>query len=326
MVRLLPRQNTSFSVQGLLEDGSAVTLQPASFAITHGITLGEPPLSRSIGVALADDRVQVYFNRGNPLPIRRTFVLHTAETVDPTMEGLAIKVPIVQGEFLRAHLCRLVGTLEIASSALKAPLPVGYEVELVLELDRGGQLRARARVASTDQIFDHVALLVTPLVSIEALADALTKLRSRAADLSRAAFQDRSGQTAARLSGAMTQLDDVERNIMAARGGDLDAGEQARRQISDFDAVLAGVEAEQAWPELKEKIDNEFARALSWVAAYGNETERTTLNSTYQACMRAFVARDADDVERQLSVIQRLGMAAYFRDPNAWESEFEYCA
>src|SRR5262249_21512079 len=166
MVRLLPRQNTSFSVQGLLEDGRAVTLQPASFAITHGITLGEPPLSRSIGVALADDRVQVYFNRGNPLPIRRPFVLHTAETVDPTMEGLAIKVPIVQGEFLRAHLCRLVGTLEIASSALKAPLPVGSEIELMLELDRGGQLRARARVAATDQIFDHVALLVTPLVSI----------------------------------------------------------------------------------------------------------------------------------------------------------------
>lgn len=326
MVRLLPRQNTSFAVHGLLDDGRAIALHPAQFSITHGMTLGEPPLSRSIGVALADDRVQVYFNRGNPLPIRRTFVLHTVETVDPAAEGHALKVPIVQGEFARAHLCRLVGTLEIASSALNAPLPAGSEVELMLELDRGGQLRARARVASTDQIFDQVALLVTPQVSLEALGDLLAKLRSRAADLSRAAFKDRSGKTAARLSGAMTHLDDVERNIMAARGGDLDAGEQARRELSDFDALLAEVEADQAWPELKEKIDNEFAAAISWVAAYGNESERSTLISAHEASKRAFVGRDADDVERQLGVIRRLGWAAYFRNPGAWEAEFEQCA
>src|SRR5215468_5797020 len=62
MVRLLPRQNTSFEVQGLDGDDHAVRLQPATFSITHGITLGDPPLSRSVGVALANDRVQVYFN------------------------------------------------------------------------------------------------------------------------------------------------------------------------------------------------------------------------------------------------------------------------
>ena len=54
----------------------------------------------------------------------------------------------MQGEFAWAHLCRLVGTLEIPSTALTAPLPVGSEVELMLELDRGGQLRAQARITS----------------------------------------------------------------------------------------------------------------------------------------------------------------------------------
>ena len=200
MVRLLPRQNTTFAMQGLDGSGRAVSLQPASFSITHGITLGDPPLSRSVGVALANDRVQVYFNRGSPLPIRRVFVLHTVETVHPGTDGHVLKVPIVQGEFIWAHLCRLVGTLEIPSTELKAPLPVGSEVELMLELDRGGQLRAQARIPAIDRIFDRVALLMTPQISLEALADALKKLRTRAADLSRAAFQDRSGKTAARLS------------------------------------------------------------------------------------------------------------------------------
>src|SRR5262249_8944676 len=112
MVRLLSRQNPSLEGRGLDDSGKAVTLQPASFSTPHGIPLGDPPLSRSVGVALADNRVQVYFNRGSPLPIRRTFVLHTVETVHPGTEGHVLKVPIVQGEFAWAHLGRLVGTLE----------------------------------------------------------------------------------------------------------------------------------------------------------------------------------------------------------------------
>jgi molecular chaperone DnaK len=326
MVSLLSRQNTYFNVFGVLADGRAIALHPERFSITHGITIGEPPLSRSVGIALADNRVQVYFDRGSPLPIRRTFVLHTVETIHPGAEGYALKVPIVQGEFAWAHLCRLVGALEIPGSAIRTALPVGSEVELMLELDRGGQLRAQARIASIDQVFDQVALLVTPQVPLEAMDDALAKLRVRAIGLSRSAFHDRSSKMAARLSAALPRLDDVQRNIAAARGGDLDAAEQARRELADFDALLAEVEADQAWPELAQKIEDRFAIELSWVASYGSDAEKATLNSAYHACKRAFVAKDADDVQRQLAVMRRLGMAAYLRDPSAWEWEFEHYA
>jgi molecular chaperone DnaK len=323
MVRLAPRQNTIFEIRGTLADGKKVVLQPAQFSITHGVTLGDPPLSRSVGVALANDYVKVFFDRGSPLPIRRTFVLHSAETVHAGAEGHALRVPIVQGEFASAHLCRLVGTLEIPSLGLTAPLAAGSEIEVTIELDRGGQLRAQARILSTNQVFDQIALLVTPQVSLEALDDTLEKLRARAFTMSRSAFQDRASKAAARLSTALSRLDDVKRNIAAARGGDLDAAEQARRELSDFDGLLAELEAEQAWPELGRRIEDRFAINLSWVAGYGDETEKTTLNSAYQACKRAFVARDAEEVERKLGIIERLGTAACFRSPQAWEIEFE---
>jgi molecular chaperone DnaK len=38
------------------------------------------------------------------------------------------------------------------------------------------------------------------------------------------------------------------------------------------------------------------------------------------------VARDSDEVEKALAVIERLGSAPYFRHPGAWEWEFEYYA
>jgi molecular chaperone DnaK len=326
MVSLPLRQNASFDVRGVFADGRDFALDPARISITHGTSLGEPPLARSIGVALADNRVRVFFNRGSPLPIRRSFTLHTVETVDPRSGGQALRVPIVQGEFALAHLCRLVGTLELPTSALEAALPAGSEVEVMIELDRGGQLRARARITSLDQVFDQVALLVTPQVSVAAMGDALAKLRLRAADLSRSAFHDRAGKTAARLSAALPRLEDAERNIAAAHGGDFDAAEQARRELADFDATLAEIEAEQAWPVLSRQVEDAFTTAVVWVARYGSDLERATLEEAHRACKGAFVAKDADEVERQLAVVNRLGGAAFFRDPRAWEMEFESCA
>ena len=326
MLNLQARQTTRFDVFALQPDGREVALVPPHFSITHGLTLGEPPLSRSIGVALANDRRQVYFERGSPLPIRRSFTLHTVESVSPADSGPALRLPIVQGEFAWAHLCRLVGTLEIPASALREALPAGTEIELTLELDRAGQLRATARIVGLEQVFDQVALLVTPQLSVEAMAESLHKLRARAELLTRSAFQSHTSKNVVRLSTVLPRLQDVERSIAAARGGDLDAGEQVRRELSEFDAMLAEVEAERAWPELEAKLEEGYAVAVSWLAQYGSEPEKATLERAYQAARRAFLAQDAGEVERQLSVIRQLTAAAYYRDPGAWDNEFAHAA
>jgi molecular chaperone DnaK len=326
MLSLSPRQVSKFNIFGVLNNGSCVPLQPANFSVTHGMTLGEPPLARSIGVALANNQVLQYFERGAPLPIRRTFSLRTAETVIPGREGHALKVPIVQGEFEQAHLCRLVGSLEIQGARLSAALPAGSEIELALELDRGGQLRASARVISTNQIFDEVALLVTQKMSLEELERGVSRLEARANVMSRNAFQANVAGNAAKLSSARMQLEQIRRNVTAFRGGDLDAGEQARRGVLEFDAMLADMEAEKAWPELQKSMEDRYAWALSWVAQYGSTAERAALDKAYQSGKQALVARQEREAQRQANLISQLGHSAYVRQPGAWEHLFEHAA
>ncbi|HEY8027367.1 MAG TPA: Hsp70 family protein [Burkholderiaceae bacterium] len=329
MMSLLPRQSTTFNTFGLLPDGGRVALQPSSFSISHGITLGEPPLARTIGVALANNRVLQYFERGAPLPIRRSFTLATAETVHPAGEGFALKVPIVQGEFSLAHLCRLVGTLEIPGSALKSVLPVGSEIELTLELDRGGQLRASGRVVSTNQVFDQVALLVTPQITVEEIEAALNKVQLRADDLSRngaGGGEAMSAGNAKRLSELFLWREDLRRSAIAFRGGDLDAGEQVRRGLAEFEAVLTAIEEEKAWPELTKLLEDRYAWALSWVAAHGDDAERNALNKAYQNAKQAIAARQQREADRQIGLMESLGYAAARRRPNAWRQEFDYIA
>ena len=326
MLSLSLRQVSTFKIFGVLENGGRVPLQPPSFSISHGMTLGEPPLARSIGVALANNRVLQYFERGAPLPIRRTFSLRTAETMVPGREGYALKVPIVQGEFDQAHLCRLVGSLEIPAAKLAAALPAGSEIELTLELDRGGQLRASARVVNTDQVFDEVALLVTQKMSLAELEQAMSRLETRANELSRNAFLSNSAGNVTRLSSARIQLEQIRRNVVAFRGGDLDAGEQARRAILDFDAMLAEVEAEKAWPELQGRLEERYAWALSWVGQYGSPAERTALDNAYQSCKQALLARQEREAQRQINLVFQLGHSAYVRHPGAWEHYFQEAA
>ena len=114
--------------------------------------------------------------------------------------------------------------------------------------------------------------------------------------------------------------------MAAFRGGDLDAGEQARRGILEFDAMLAEVEAEKAWPELQKRMEDRYVWALSWVAEYGSPAERAALDKAYQSCKQALVARQEREMQRQLHLVSQLGNSAYMRQPGAWERLFEHGA
>ena len=323
MASLLPRQSTNFHVKGVLPDGKHVALQPAAISISHGITVGEPPLARSIGVALANNTVLYYFERGAPLPIKRSFTLATAETIQPGGTGFALKVPIVQGEFLRAHLCRLVGTLEIPASALKTALPVGSEIELTLELNRGGQLRARGQILATKQVFDEVALMVTPQISLEEIEAALDKVQARANAMAQGQPAEQGGT---RLVELFAWRQDLRRCAIAFKGGDLDAGEQLRRGLTEFEAMLTALEEERAWPEMTQRLEQAYESALPAVAAEGTEAERQALEKAYAKGRQALTAKQEDEIERQLNLIYSLRNTAYMRRPGAWAQSFDYAA
>jgi molecular chaperone DnaK len=321
-VELLPRRPNTFSVEARGSDGAQVPCDPAQLTIVQGLTIADPPLSRTIGVALASDSVRVFVERGCPLPARRTFQLETVETIVPG--GAPLRIPVVQGESQRAHLCRLVGALEIGGPELKAQLPVGSVIEVTLELDRGGRLSARALAPALGQVFSQVAQLVVPDATPQALRDGAKALLERATFLRKQAFS--SGQAAALgpLAGVEERLAEVERGAAAAEGGDADAGQKARRTLLDVDGALEELEAAARWPQIEERISEKLGWAWSWSATFGTASERRVLDEAAEALQRARARKDAAEVERQLRLVESIGDAAYFRNPSAWSNLFQY--
>jgi molecular chaperone DnaK len=323
---LLPRRPNAFAVEAFAQDGAPVTVHPPAFTIVQGITIGDPPLSRSVGVALASDHVHVYFERGAALPSRRTFTHYTVESVARGSDQSVLKIPIVQGEFERAHLCRLIGTLEIKGDQIKDSVPSGSAVDVTIELDRGGRLAATALVRAIDQVFEEVAHLLVPNADPEALLASLEALRTRIVELRTEAFRNGWTDVLAPLDGAESRLMEVERDVAAARGGDEDAGQKARRALIDLDALVVEAELKRQWPELEDKALHDVSWASDWVSRYGNESEARLLAEVSAAVERARQARNPGELERQLRLARRLGTAAFYRHPSAWEWMFESAA
>jgi molecular chaperone DnaK len=278
-----------------------------------------------VGVALSNDRVHTYFTRGSPLPMRRMFGLRTIEALSPADPEGVLRVPIVQGEFPFAHLCRLVGALEIRSRELKSALPAGAPLEVTIELDRGGRVTSSARLPQTGQVFEGVAHLISASVPLSELSTRLMDLSRNLQTLRARAFQHGVRSAIERLTPVDQLLAQASRSIEAAQGGDLDAAEGARRMLVDVDASLAEAEAELAWPDLDGSVRSQVAVATSWIAEYGTSQERDVVRSTIETMEKARAARNPKDVQRQVDVIRRLGTAAFRRSPGAWERELEYC-
>jgi molecular chaperone DnaK len=325
-VALLPRRACTFHLEARGAGGEVIIVSPPSLTIVQGLTIGDPPLSRTLGVALANDHVQTYLERGAPLPARRTFTHHTIETVAKGSSESVLRIPIVQGELSQAHLCRLVGTLDIGGDAVIDTVPTGSAVEVTIELDRGGRLSARALVPSIGQVFEHVAHLLVPDAAPEALDAAMRDLRRQLMDLRTDAFRHGLGQVIEKLDRLESRLSEAERDIDAAHGGDADAAQRARRALLDVDATMAEADLARKWPELDEQARHAAISASSTVGMYGTEAERSLLQDVLASIDKARRDKDPAELERQMRLAHRLSNAAFNRTPEAWEWYFEDAA
>jgi len=325
-VDVLPRRPNTFTLQAKGADGKPVPVQPKALTIIQGLTINDPLLARSIGVALAYDTVRVYFERGAPLPTKRTFLHETVEALVKGDAGSSLTIPIVQGEYEKAHLCRKVGALELRGDALKATLPAGSTVELTLELDRSGRLAAQALVVATGQVFEQVAHLLVPDASVPALETGLAATRARLASMRVTAFRHRLAKHVADLAGLEQTLAEVEHDLLGAKGGDADLAQRARRSLLEADAAMEQLEAESEFPKFEEEASQALTAASVWTSRYGTPQDQRLLEEASAGLERARTARQALELQRRIRQVWNLADAAFFKNPDAWLIAFDGAA
>ena len=323
-VSLEPSEQTRFRIQGIAADGSPIAVVPGSFAIVHGLSIAEPPLSRSVGIARSDDTVQEYFKKGTPLPARRTFTHKTTTQVSAGSSEEALAVPVVQGEFSRAHRNRLIGVLKLRGSELERDLPLGSRLEVTLELDTSGQLHARAEATAIGQVFADVVHVLVPTASLEVLEQTLTSTSERVGEIRRRGLQVGSFEAYEAMGSAESRLREAEAGMVAARGGDADAAQRVLRLLLDLNGELDSTDSQLAWPELEEELAQAIETSLAWVSELGSKAEKLLHQRAMEAAERARESQNAPELDRQIKVLRSLTNAAFAKDPEAPVYSFEW--
>ena len=312
-VKLARDQRSTFRLRAFDAAGALVPLTTSSFAIVHGLSIADPPLSRAVGIACADGLTQIYFAKGTPLPARRTFVHHTVKAVTAADGDDLLAVPVVQGESTRSHRNRLIGVLRIAG--VKANLAAGARVEVTLQLDRSGQLHARADVPALGQTFAEVAHVMVPTATLATAGRELEALTQRVGELQRRTFLAAAPAAAQALAPAADLLAEAEACLGRGRGGDLDAAHKVHRLLLDLGAALDDAEAILAWPELERETRSAVVSYAPLVAAWGTTAEQQLFEQTLQAVSAAERRRDTGELERQLEALRAPGARGALPQP-----------
>lgn len=321
---LLRHCRNVFTLSATDAAGKEIPLATPRFTIIHGVSVADPPLSRSVGVALADDSVHVYFKKGTALPARKTFVHQTARSVSAGSREAVLSVPIVQGEFHRAHRNCLIGSLEIG--AIGGDLPVGSRIEVTLSLDRSGQIHARADIPATGKTFDNIIHILIPTASLETLEEGLKAAESRADGALHQAFRAGDARCARNLNQIPPLLVEAKRSLEAARGGDNDAGQRLMRLILEIEGTFDAVDQAMEWPELVQEANEKIEIAVYWVSAWGTASEKNLLDLAITEARSAIDSKDALELDRRVKTIRNLANLACLRDPRSPFLTFDWYA
>lgn len=152
-------KNNTFRIELTDPHGAKIDVEPISYAL-RPIDDIKAPLTHSIGVALADNKVDWFFRKGAELPqSSRRHELSSAVFFSKAKEGVALKIPIVVGESERADRNELIGHIEATADRLKRDLQVGDDVEVMLSIDESRVLSVRVLTAALQEEINATLVL-----------------------------------------------------------------------------------------------------------------------------------------------------------------------
>ncbi len=297
------------------------------FTYTIGISITEQPLIHSVGVALANNEVEVYFEKGRPLPARRRNILRTAFETRRSQAEHRITIPVVEGEKRRADRNRLIGSLEISAAQIKRDVPAGSEVEITIEIDQSRLVRTKAYIPLLDEEYEEVLKLGKKAADPEKLEKEIEREKKRLEEARKKAQEigDLKAQQSLQRIDRERMEHDVDASLDASRV-DQDAADKCQNRLLDLRSAIDEVEDALEWPALVAQAEKEIEveRGIVNNASFGVTAEEKAAFATLEREIRtAMGTRDADLLRRKVQEMDRIGVIIMVRQPAWWVAQLD---
>lgn len=322
------RKNT-FQMELVDPTGAKHQTDPAHITFTVGIAVTDQSLIHSVGVSMADNKVDWFIEKGTPLPTPRVRRVHlTAHTVRRDQEGESIRIPIVEGSNPKADLNHRIGRIEIPSSELRRDVPAGSEVEITIEIDESRLVKASAYVPvlNDDKEFEGVLDLVKEAPDLDHIKEEIPRTRKRL-EAVRTGIQDL-GDTEA--ESVLEEIEnesvgDLERSLETARA-DRDAANEYENSLMRFKAKLGELEDKIALPVAVAEARQMIEWTENAVNALGTPEQKKRFNLLKQEFNVALDARsqNVEGLRRRTEQMNSLRLTIVQTQHDWWIDFFQY--
>ncbi|MDX6240773.1 MAG: molecular chaperone DnaK [Kribbellaceae bacterium] len=302
-------KTSHFVIELFDAEGTPRKLTPNTLSITHrDVEFGGARLTHSLGIELADRAFSPLLRKGAGVPTQVREVFRTSGTLRRADADAVIRIPVVQGERLRADRNRSVGTLEIRPGDVRIDLPAGSEIEVTFEIDSSNLVTVVADVPlipgrqfEAEIDLDNVRA-PSPAVLAEILSDAERRLTA-ARDAANATGSADAEVRLARLDEERTLT--TAREQVRAAGTDVGAAATAEDRLRDLHAELDDIEEAANRPALVRDLQDSLADASELVERSGDSGERQELSELKLRAQEAIDKQDSIAIRAQLDRVSQ---------------------
>ena len=304
-----------FNIELLDEKGVTYPSNPSQITILHGLSVGAPPLSQSVGIMLADNSVAWYLKKGVALPVKNKQSHATTVLLKRGQSGEAINVPVIQGESERADRNKVIGILKIFAEDMALNLPVGSEIQVELSIDEFSNTKTRAYVPLLDQWFEDVVQLDIDAKTVDAVHQELGTQMDRLDSLSKLADQLNEEDKV----GVNEQVKDIESLIEEGDRDSIDVADQMLRKMTQ---KLDQTEDQNHQQNLNTDFKQLTKDTQGLLQEKGSNDEKQLFQALEKEFNLAIKKDDVKQAEQKKKEINDLFMTVYARTDEFWASMF----
>jgi molecular chaperone DnaK len=281
-------------------NNTEVAVEGAEFSIIYGTSIAKPVLSQSIGVMLANNSVHWYLRKGAILPTRETVSHTTTLHLNRGQSGIAVQIPLIQGDNEKGDRNTIVGILEIQADNITRNLPVGSEVKVTLAVDEHSTTTAEAYLPLLDQTFREV---------IEGQRARLQQLERMADELQETEDGD---------------IDERVRSIedLLDEGGSDDIN-QADQMLKNLTGLVDSFEAKDKQSNLVQDFESKRVAINELLKGKNNEQFRE-LGALSEEFKNAVERADYNLAESKLKAAEDLEWSIWRSMPEYWMAVFDH--
>jgi molecular chaperone DnaK len=319
-----PGRKCQYTLELKDPSGQIQQLVPDTVTYTMGLVMESPPLIHSVGVAMANNQVDVFLAKGTPLPGQQRSVHRTAKAATKSDTGDVLCIPVVEGEnTMRADRNRLIGQLRIGADQLKRDLPESSEIEITICIDASRLVTTRAYIPLFDEEYEAQLTLEMAVADVGQLRQEFCQAQTRLNELrakASAAGIEQAAKAVSRIDGE--QMEKQVSDLLDAAQSDSDKAGQAQARLLDLHSAIDEVEDALELPELIREANEAADSFRPAVENLGNESEKAQYKQIEAQLSQAIAAGKAQEIRRCQQGLVQLSLSIQSRQPAFWVQLF----